>query len=196
MNDIATIKSMELFAIDNQQVWGKGAKLIGDYVVWPDDGIYPSFAPVGILTHPNFDGRVVVQAGNRGIVVTFCPKAKNPDDCKRQLGAKERPEQYRLALEALVHRLVLAGAGTDADLSVEPVPSHGKGLDPLALIAWLAKASPKEAAVVEAALKAFASNPVPVAYGKPEDLTSLLKDDAYQVADDMLVTIAEVQRGI
>lgn len=195
MNEIAPIKSMELFTIDNQQVWGKGARLVGDYVVWPDQGIYPSYAPVGVLTHPNYDGKVVVQAGNRGIVVTFCPSARDQNDCRRILSAKERPEQYRLAVDAIVHRLILAGAGTDKDLSPSVSASHGSGLDPLAVMAWLARSAPKEAAVVEAALKAFAKSPQPVGYGKPEDMTALLKEDAYQAADDMLVTLGEVQRG-
>lgn len=195
MSPFAEIKSMELFCIDNQQVWGRGAQLIGDYVVWPDDGYYPGFAPVGILTHPNYKGRVVMQAGNRGLVVTFCPDAETGDDCKRALMSKERPEQYRISVEAIVHRLMLAGAGSDTDISAAPVASHGKGLDALAMVAWLAKSCPKEAAVIEAALKHLAKSPAPLTYGAGAETKGLVAEDVYQVADDMLVTIGQVQRG-
>ncbi len=175
-NSIAPIKSMELFLIDNQQVWGKGAKLVGDFIVWPDDGIYPSYAPVGILTHPNYDGRIVVQAGNRGIVVSFCAGAKDGKDCQRILSAKDRPEQYRIAIDALV----LAGAGTASDLKEVGGHEHQQGVNVLALVAWLAKSAPPEAAVMAEALRRYCAKP-----DSPE---------ACDLADQMLVTINETQR--
>lgn len=194
-NDIKPIKSMELFLIDNQQAWGKGSKLVGDLIVWPDTGVYPSYAPVGILTHPNFNGRAVVQAGNRGIVVTFCPGAKDGEDCRRQLSSKEtRPEQYRISIEALVHRLVLAGGGTAADLHEVHSRDHQAGVEPLALIAWLTKAAPKEAAVLERALTAFCKNPQGIAYGPGGEAPELTAQEACQEADSMLTTIHETLR--
>ena len=194
-NDIAPIKSMELFLIDNQQAWAAGSKLIGDYIVWPDDGMYPGYAPVGILTHPNFKGKIVMHAVIRGIVITLSEGARDADDCRKQLSAKQRPEQYRVAVEAIVHRLILAGAGTDGDLKEVPSHAHQQGVEPLALIAWLAKTAPKEAAVLSAALSAFSKAPRAIAYGPGGDAPELTEQEAFAEADHMLITINEAQRS-
>jgi len=193
MNDDDKPKSMELFFIDNQCAFGKGAKLLGDYVVWVDDGYFPSFAPVSLATHPNFNGKVVVTAGNRGIVVTFCKGATDQADVRRIMSLKDRPEQYRIAIDAIVHRLVLAGAGSDRDLSPE-VGHHGQGVEPLALMAWLVRSAPKEAMVIAAALDAYlrqpAMNPLPL-----PDNQQLPVQEAYELAESLLVTLNEVNRS-
>lgn len=200
MNDSpAPLKSMEMFAIDNAGSWGKGAVLLGDLVVWPDKGMYPGYAPVGFLTHPNFDGTVVVQAGNRGIVITFIPgiPSSNQKGLREAMSDKvKRPEQYRIGIEALLQRLLLAGAGTGEDLRLGAAAhGHDAGVDPMAMVAWLSRHYPKEAAVMEDALKRVAKAPEPITYtdiaGQPR---AMMKEDTYQAADDMLVAIGEARR--
>lgn len=199
MTDASKLKPMELFAIDNAGAWGKGAALVGDLVVWPDKGMYPAAVPVGLLTHPAFDGTIVVQAGNLCLLISFLPgiPSANKAGIRAVMSDKvNRPEQYRLALDALVHRMLLAGAGGDADLSAGArAHEHSAGLDPLALIAWMAKHNPKEAAVVEQALSTVAREPQPLTFTDVEGSDrALMKDDVYQVADDMLVAIGEARR--
>lgn len=78
------LKSMKLFFIDNQVSWSDKAVLAGDLVLWPDDNKYPAFVPVASAKHPNFDGTIVVLAGNRHIIVSLCEGAKALRACAKR----------------------------------------------------------------------------------------------------------------
>jgi hypothetical protein len=105
MPEIKTIKSMAVFYIDNRQAWPESAILLKNLVVWPDDGVYPSSTPVAIAGHPNFDGKILVQAGNRALVVTLIKGAQSQNDVRE--GLKHKPEQYRIAVDSIVHAIML-----------------------------------------------------------------------------------------
>lgn len=145
-----TIKSMSVFFIDNQQMWPADAALHGNMVVWPDKGKYPNFVPVAIADHPEFEGKIVVQAGNRGLVVSLIPGAETPSDIRTALSAKETPEQYRVAVDAIIHAIMLMRAD-----------SHGGGeCHPHALLTMLAKTSELEAQTIKVALAQLVRSPV------------------------------------
>ncbi len=147
------IKSMPVFYIDNQHMWPKGSKLHGNYVVWPDAGKYPTYQPIGLAEHPQFKGKVVVQGGNRGLVVSFVAGAKSADDVRKGMSA-QGVEQYRISVESIIHALMLMRADTEGG-------SEGD-LHPLAILTMLAKASPTDAAILVAALKAWMLKPLGV----------------------------------
>lgn len=161
---MATPKSMPVFFIDNQGLWPKGAKLLTDIVVSPDAGKYPTFIPVAAAEHPNYNGKVVVMAGNRGIVVSFVPGAQSSDDVRKSL-SKGNCEQYRIAVDAIIHRLVLMREETEG----------GGAAHPLALLNMLATQDPVAAQVLVDALKTFMNN---APEGKPSP-----KD--WEMADEM-----------
>jgi hypothetical protein len=150
---VSEIKSMKVFFIDNQGEWGPGAEMVGGIVAWPDAGRYPASAPQAIATHPNYDGRVVMLGGNRCLVLSFVPGAKNMDDVKKALnGRGAKPVQYRISLDAIVHRLLLSGAASGM---LNDGLEGSDEVHPLSLLRWLAKTSPDEAGVLAAALKAY-----------------------------------------
>jgi hypothetical protein len=150
---VSEIKSMKVFFIDNQGEWGDKATLVDGIVAWPDSGRYPAAAPLAIATHPKFDGRVVMLGGNRCLILSFIPGAKSVDDVKKALnGRGVKPVQYRIALDSIVHRLLLAGA---AEGSLEGTSEGVDGVHPLSLLRWLAKTSPDESSVLAAALRAY-----------------------------------------
>jgi hypothetical protein len=128
------LKSMGLFFIDNQGAWPTDkdgtckAEMAGDLVLWPDQGKYPTYVPVAVATHPNFDGKVVVQSGNRGLIITFIAGATTDPQIRRAF-ATGKYEQYRIAIDAIVHRLMLWRADVD---------NGANDVGPLALMAWLA----------------------------------------------------------
>ncbi len=148
------IKSMPVFYIDNQHMWPEGAKLHGNYVVWPDAGKYPTYTPIGLAEHPQFEGKVVVQGGNRGLVVSFVAGAKSADDVRKGMSAKG-VEQYRISVESIIHALMLMRAETKGG-------SEGD-LHPLAILTMLAKASTYDADILIQALKAWMLKPMSAA---------------------------------
>ena len=74
-------------AVD-RKVWSDKAVLAGDLVLWPDDNKYPAFVPVASAKHPNFDGTIVVLAGNRHIIVSLCKGAKDAAGVRKKMSAK------------------------------------------------------------------------------------------------------------
>lgn len=173
------LKSMKLFFIDNQAGWPEEAVLAGDLVLWPDDGKYPSFTPVASAKHPAFDGQIIVQAGNRGLIISLCPGAVSMQDVRRILSAKGElgPEQYRVAVDAIVHRLMLyraAGPETDA-------------VHPFALLQWMQKANPMEAAIIQKALKLLYAKPEGIAYPTADGSNAFLNRElVHQEVEGML----------
>jgi hypothetical protein len=107
------LKSMAVFYVDNQHMWPPTAVLLKNLVVWPDAGKYPSYTPVALANHPEFDGKIVVQAGNRGIVVSLLAGAETPEDIRASMSGK--PEQYRIAIESVVHAIMLMRAQTEGE---------------------------------------------------------------------------------
>lgn len=99
------IKSMPVFFIDNRQAWPEAAILLKNLVVWPDIGVYPSSTPVAIADHPCYDGKILVQAGNRSLVVSFIQGARNQNDVR--LGLQKQPEQYRIAVDSIIHAILI-----------------------------------------------------------------------------------------
>jgi hypothetical protein len=126
------IKSMPVFFLDNQHMWPVGATLLKNLVVWPDGGKYPSFKPVSIASHPQFDGMVVVQAGNRRVVVTLLPGVRAQAEIPKAMNRK--PEQYCIAIEAIVHAVMLMkaalAAGGEAATDLGGVGDLNKGEPP------------------------------------------------------------------
>lgn len=151
------IKSMSVFFIDNQHMWPKGAALHGNLVVWPDNGKYPTFTPVAIANHPQYDGKIVVQAGNRGIIVSFAAGAETPDEVRVAMSDKGL-EQYRIAAESIVHSLMLMRAKTEGGREGD--------VSTIALLTMLAKSNPLDAGILIQALNAWMKEPKP---GAPND---------------------------
>ncbi len=150
------IKSMPVFFIDNQQLWPKGAELHGNMVLWPDGGKYPGMAGIAIASHPEFEGKIVAQAGNRTILITFVPDANTQAEIRAKMSAKEPLEQYRVAVDGLVHAIMLKRANAEG----------GGDCHPLELLTMLAKTSPLDAAILVQALKKWLRDPTP---GAPND---------------------------
>ncbi len=151
------IKSMPVFFVDNQHMWPKGAQLHGNLVVWPDNGKYPTFTPVAISDHPQFDGKIILQAGNRGIIVSFAAGAETPEQIRAAMSDRGL-EQYRVAAESIVHSLVLMRAKTEGGQEGD--------VSTIALLTMLAKSSPLDAGILIQALNAWMKNPAP---GAPND---------------------------
>lgn len=128
------IKSMPVFYLDNKHMWPEGTVLLKSLVLWPDTGKYPSFKPVSIARHPQFDGMVVVQAGNRRIVVTLLPGVESQAEIPAAMN--KHPEQYCIAVEAIVHSVMLMkaeiaggdGVGGAGDINALTVLNVLKGM--------------------------------------------------------------------
>lgn len=99
------IKSMSVFFIDNRYSWPSSAVLLKNLVLWPDDGVYPSSTPVAIAEHPSYDGKVLVQAGNRSLVISLIAGARTQNDVR--VGIQKKPEQYRIAVDSIIHAIML-----------------------------------------------------------------------------------------
>jgi len=188
------VKSMKLFFIDNQGAWPAHkdgtcrAKLVGDLVVWPDDGRYPTYVPVAVATHPNYDGCIVVQAGNRGILITFVPGATTEEDVRAAFNKKSDVplESYRLSIDAIVHRMVLhfveqAGGKTTSEV------------DPLSLMSWMAASDNgrNSARVIAAAAQALMARPETL-----QETTRVIREDdpkvdAFAICDGLVTTIQQ-----
>lgn len=178
-----TPKSMEVFFLDNQGAWPKGTRKVGDFVVWEeDDGRYPTFAPVAAAGHPNFDGLIVVLAGNRSLVVSFYKGAKTIDDVKAQIKKNVPRKQFRIAIDAIVHRLVVSLLG---DVSKDDA-------DPISVLTWLMRSSPHEGAVVTSALTALLRDPAALkAIPSEEDRNAFTT--AEQLLESMQFTASRMQ---
>ena len=147
-------KSMEMFFIDNQGTWPEHAQLIGDLIAWPDNGKFPAFIPIAMASHPDFDGRIVAMAGNRGLVISFCDGDYSDLGVRTRLSSKTNPpKQYRLAVDGIIHRLVLAGAGEGALREETAAHGHEAGVHPAALLNWLCTVGKDESALIRKALR-------------------------------------------
>lgn len=180
------LKSMKLFFIDNQGGWPDTAVLAGDLVLWPDEGKYPAFTPIASAKHPAFDGTVIVQAGNRGLIVTLCAGANTMPEVRTAMSAKGAgaPEQYRIAVDAIVHRIMLWRALDKQEQS---------SVHPFALLQWLQTAHPKEAAVIQKALKQLYAKPEAVLYHRSKDHIEMMdRQDVHEHAEAMLDQLSEV----
>lgn len=152
------VKSMRLFFIDNQGLWPQGTQLAGDFVIWPDTGVYPTAQPVSLASHPSFDGKIVVQAGSQSIIVTFCPGATNVEECRKQLSARgleNRPEQYRVAVDGIIQRLML----WRNDRSPGEIRDDAH---PFSLLEWMKTHHPEEARILHTALKLLLKAGAPI----------------------------------
>lgn len=156
------LKSMKLFFIDNQVSWSDKAVLAGDLVLWPDDNKYPAFVPVASAKHPNFDGTIVVLAGNRHIIVSLCEGAKDAAGVRKKMSAKgdAGPEQYGIAIDGIIQRVLL---WRDPSLS-SAMGGASDGVHPFALLQWMQRAHPLEAAIIRKALDQLYAKPVAFAY--------------------------------
>lgn len=154
------IKSMPVFFVDNQHMWPAGAELHKSLVVWKDEGKYPTYTPIAVADHPQFEGKVVLQAGNRGIVVSFVAGASSMADVQKGMSAKGL-EQYRISAESIVHSLML--------MREQEEESAGGDANPIALLTMLAKSSPLDAGILIQALKAWMRDPKP---GAPNDAST------------------------
>lgn len=176
-----TIKSMPVFFIDNQQMWPADAKLHGSLVLWPDKGKYPTYAGIAIADHPEFEGKIVAQAGNRGVLISLLPGAKSMDDIQTVMSAKPGPEQYRVAVDAIIHAVMLAR---------EDVESAGD-CHPFALLTMLAKSSPIEARVIAAALRAWIKSPTTDDAGRRIETPPTAVQKAEEMMESLDAALAE-----
>jgi hypothetical protein len=190
---------MKLFFIDNQGAWPSNkdgtskAVLAGDLVMWPDNRRYPTFMPIAIATHPNYDGRIVVQAGGRGILVTFIAGAKNAEEARAAFNKSSMvvPESYRISVDAIVHRMVkhfVDEAGGQVTSEVEP----------LSLMSWMASSEKGKpvAKVIAAALSNLIGGRVGGNISTLKDLTIELQQadkdaDAFTICDGLITTIQQ-----
>lgn len=184
-------KAMPLFFIDNQQEWPEGAKLVGDLVLWADHGKYPNYVPVATARSPLHDGTIVVQAGNRGLIISFLD-SKNEVGIRREMSAfngkledeRTKPKQYRVAIDAIIHRLLIMRHNSDAGM-------YDNGVHPFSLLAWLAKAHPKEAMVLTHALKQVLAKTTDLECAGRE----LPGTDAFQITEDLISTLEQGLKG-
>ena len=197
------IKSMKLFFIDNQGAWPahkdgtSKAELVGDLVVWPDDGRYPNYVPVACATHPNFKGVVIVQAGTRGLLVSLVEGATPEDDLKARFKSMEGIQQFRVSIDAIVHRIVMWLAAGSAD-GTSGIGTPETEVDPLSLMAWMAASDKGRGAarVVAAALSNIMGGEVGNNLSTLKSLTEDLqktdpKADAFTICDGLLTTIQQ-----
>lgn len=170
------VKTMRLFFMDNQHAWPKDVDLAGDLVIWPDSGLYPAGTPVSMCSHPSYEGRIIVQAMTHTILVTFCAGAKGQSDIKDIMSSRKRPEQYRIAVDALVQRIMLWRAAS----STHPTgPSDD--IHPMTLLKWMATACQPEAKIMRAALQVLMQTP-----GAFKMLEAEGVQHAFTGADEML----------
>ncbi len=187
------IKSMKMFFIDNQGAWPADkdstckAELVGDLVVYPDNGKYPNFVPVACATHPNFKGGlVVVQAGTRGLLVSFIENATAEDNLQERFRTMKGITQYRVAIDAIVHRMVMhfvEQAGGQVTSEVEP----------LSLMAWMAASERGRASarIIGHALASALSDAAEIKL-MTDDLRSTEPNaDAFTICDGLLTTIQQ-----
>lgn len=177
-------KAMPLFFIDNQEAWPHEAKLVSDLVLWPDDGKYPTFVPVATAKSAFYDGTIAVQAGNRGLIVTFLKSKDNAGIQREMSDSKNRPEQYRIAVDALIHRLILMRANVDAGM-------YDNNVHPFSLLTWLAKAHPREAMVLVHALKQSISKAATVECAGRE----VESKDVFEMSEDLISTMEKTLGG-
>jgi hypothetical protein len=166
------IKSMALFYIDNRQAWPESAILLQNLVIWPDDGVYPTSTPVAIAGHPNFDGKILVQAGNRALVVTLIEGAQTQNDVRE--GLKHKPEQYRIALDAIVHAIMLMRA----DAAGEVRTKHPDGDVHAFTLLNLLKDKPEGALIRDALgqyMKNYPTHAQPTVYERLEEMYQALE---------------------
>lgn len=185
-------KSMGVFFIDNRGTWPQHARLIGDLVAWEDSGKYPTSYPIASASHPAFDGRVVVQAVPRCLVISFVHEAKNAADIMASLSALPssatevgstakrvcRVTQYQLGVDAIINRMVLE--------LVDAPEAHTTELHPFALLKALAFQSPADAAVLILALRAFMRSDAPKTpetFSRADDMMSNLRASLTEAAD-------------
>ena len=141
-------KPMRTFFIDNQGMWPTYAMLAGDLVFWKDTGKYPNYVPIAIASHPDYNGRIVLMAGTRGIVIAFCPEAMDAEGVRRCLSGG-MDEKYRIAVDAIIHRMMIWRAA-----------GEGRGdANPLALLNWLRASSPADAEVLAKGLRLLLKDP-------------------------------------
>jgi hypothetical protein len=183
------LKSMGLFFIDNQGAWPSDkdgtckAEMAGDLVLWPDQGKYPTYVPVAVARHPNFDGAVIVQAGNKGLVITFIKDATNDQQVRRAF-ATGKFEQYRLALDAIIHRVMLWRADVDEGSS---------DVGPLALMSWLAASEKGRplAMVIADCLSRLLADPAELTALKARMINAGVEAEPFTLAEEALRTLGQ-----
>jgi hypothetical protein len=190
------IKSMKMFFIDNQGAWPSDpsgsckAELVNDaFVVWPDKGQYPTYAGIAMATHPNYDGIVVVQAGNRGIVVSFVPGAKSGEDVKAAFKTMKDVDQYRIAVDSLVHRMILWQREKRADGSL----CETSEVEPLSLMSWLASTEKGKAAatVIGCALADLMIQPDRIKSVNASLQQGGIVGDAFTISDSIVTSLIQ-----
>ena len=179
-------KSMKLFFIDNQKEWPDDAQLVGDMVIWPDKGKYPSFTPVALASAADFDGRIVMMAGNRGLVMAFCPGATTPRDVQKAMSGP-RTEQYRIGLDSLVQRMLIhrhqQATETDSVGGESATNARDNEVNTVSLLTWLARSNKADAAIIMGALRAFLKAPFEGEQGLMSDNTAR---KAWEQASELL----------
>lgn len=113
MSKLEEPKSMEMFFVDNRATYTREAQLAGDLVLAPDEGVYPRAIPVAGASHPSFDGKIVVMAGNRTLLVAMVHGARSEKDCQKIMSAMPKSakegkvQQYSIGLDSIIHRVVM-----------------------------------------------------------------------------------------
>jgi hypothetical protein len=182
---------MPVFFVDNQGAWPTDdnglsqAQLVGNLVLWPDTGKYPTFQPIAMADHPQFDGKIVVMAGSRRVVMAFVKNAQSADDVRKAMTHKtEDVEQYCLAVDALIQAVMLHR------LSGGPVNEVS---DPLSILAWLSasKEGGDASLVIAAALNWFMKMPELVKQANNMLQRPGATPDAFMISDGIVSTLQQ-----
>lgn len=151
-----SLKSMAVFFVDNQSLMADNAQLHQNLVFSPDEGKYPTAAPIGQATVNGFDGVVIVQAVPGAVVVSLLEgiSKKDINEIRRIMSAKpsQRPDcfrQYRIDVMALIQATLLYDAGELGSNEASPY----RAMD------LIAHSGGDEAAIVKAALEQFLKDP-------------------------------------
>lgn len=153
------MKSMPVFFVDNHGLLTPDAELVGNLVVAKVDPPqkFPVAAMIGQASVAGFDGLLVIQGGNAAIVVNvFSGKTKDDLPEIRKIMTTLKPSQwpgwihqYRIDVMGLIQFMALFHAGD----------AGSDDCSPYSLLDLLAAKGGQESTIIQAALKAFLSNP-------------------------------------
>lgn len=174
-------KSQGLHYVDNSHTYPADAAMAGELVLWKDDGVYPGGVPIVLASHPSLEGRIIVQGGNRTLLVSIVFGAKDMTDVTRALSglpanAREDEtlrrskdfwvQQYRIDLGALINRVVMHQFNVQEGAPLSDISS-------LKLLTALARSEAADAAVIKVALEAAMRAP------------DTLNPEQWKLADEM-----------
>jgi ABC-type glycerol-3-phosphate transport system substrate-binding protein len=115
-----------------------------------------------MATSAEFKGKIVMMAGNRGLILAFCAGAESPRDVQRAMSGTGL-EQYRIGLDSIVQRMLIHRhqQATETD-SVDGEAATRKRDDEVsttALLTWMARSNKADATILAGALRTWLKHP-------------------------------------